>query len=724
MIRNSRLQNLAAFLFIAAILLPSSGLHAQRDIRSIVVEDTLLANPRTPIDMLRAVRDLINVGEHELAKDFIQKTIDAKLNQEQLLDLNKEMGSSFFLRIQRIEKLAPAGRQLTQMVTTAAKQSAQDPKVIAKLINAARSKDDDVRRSARNELTRIVGNAVPQLITEINNEKRADENLWLFRALASLGEPAVPPLVAALSSNDPGVAYQALSALRYIPSDNSLPFLFRPYFDEGPLLSTEARRALEEYETGLPTRKEATAILQKRVHKLLTDPLAIGADLDGKSTVWWWDRAGEKIVSRRISNHDKALLRATWLARDLYRIDSSNPKNREYYLLTQLGWNKTRYGMDRSLPDELFEGLEIGRAVLAPELDDLLSRAMELKLTPSALGAIECLGRMNSLACVGNCGDRIRTLIDALRHPEHRIRFAAAKAILRLDPQQPFGGASDLMDVLGQTLGSHGQRKVLVIHNRLDQGDQMLGSLVGLGFETALALNGKQASRILRSDPDIELILLSETVGRPQWRELLQQLEHDYHSRNLPICLIAREQRLGLVEDVAIAYDNVDTFPIPHDGPTMANLLRRVLPKTSRFATNKEDRLAMANQALKLLEPIASNRTRYSFYELLDHQKQLIEASSVPELAANSARVLGGLGTPAAQSALLDMAGQSYRNVDLRKIAASEFDRSIRQSGVMLRHGQLLAQYDHYNEVIDTDEVSAEVLSDILDSIERLARQN
>ena len=324
---------------------------------------------------------------------------------------------------------------------------------------------------------------------------------------------------------------------------------------------------------------------------------------------------------------------------------------------------------------------------------------------------------------MGGCGDRIRTLTDALRHPEHRVRFAAAKAILQLDPRQPFNGASDLMDVIAQTISTHGRRKVLIIHNRKDQADQLLGSLSGLGFDAEVASNGKQAFRIARRDPDIELILLSETVAHPRWSELLQQLQHDYHTKGIPLCLIARSERLGLAEGTALGLDGVQSFPIPHDEKTMASLMRQVLPLTSRFATTSDDRMVMANQALELLRPIAANRSTYSFYELLPYESQLINSLSVSQLAANSARVIGGLGTQAAQSALLDMAGQSFRDVNLRKVAATEFDRSIQRSGIMLKHRELLAQYEQYNQVLKHDEASAEVLSSILDSIEKFSRQ-
>ncbi len=92
---------------------------AQSEIRNLVVEETRRSDPQTPLQWLAAVDDLINVGEFELAREYLQNTLEAKPSPKALMEVHSELGTPFLMRLLRTSELAPWGAEVSEMVTLA-----------------------------------------------------------------------------------------------------------------------------------------------------------------------------------------------------------------------------------------------------------------------------------------------------------------------------------------------------------------------------------------------------------------------------------------------------------------------------------------------------------------------------------------------------------------------------------------------------------------------------
>ena len=136
--------------------------------------------------------------------------------------------------------------------------------------------------------------------------------------------------------------------------------------------------------------------------------------------------------------------------------------------------------------------------------------------------------------------------------------------------------------------------------------------------------------------------------------------------------------------------------------------------------TTPEARLEQARQALALLGQLSQKRTPVYDLKLIEHQ--LVQALFVPELAPAAAEVLGNLGTPGAQSALLDLANMGPARVESRQAAAAAFNSSIKRFGTLLTTGQVVHQYDRYNASEGESPEAQQLLASILDAIEERAR--
>ena len=94
----------------------------------------LATKPTTPEECVRAAKILADLGRADLAKGFLKKVLDAKLDQQQLADLGEQIGSPMFLDMSDRPALQPEAKQLADAVAAAVKARLEDTKRIAGLI--------------------------------------------------------------------------------------------------------------------------------------------------------------------------------------------------------------------------------------------------------------------------------------------------------------------------------------------------------------------------------------------------------------------------------------------------------------------------------------------------------------------------------------------------------------------------------------------------------------
>jgi CheY-like chemotaxis protein len=186
-----------------------------------------------------------------------------------------------------------------------------------------------------------------------------------------------------------------------------------------------------------------------------------------------------------------------------------------------------------------------------------------------------------------------------------------------IDPRFPFQGASDLMELVAFTLRSKGERNALLVHTNAHEADRLAGMLGGLGLSTEWVVTGKQAlRRAAMTNPDIELILVSDAVSRPRWTELVQQLRFEPRTAWIPLALVVTEKNLDRADQLARHHVRTIAFPWPHDAESLNSLLGRALPLAGEDPLTAPERSKLARDVASWLEHIARDRQTYWFYEL------------------------------------------------------------------------------------------------------------
>jgi len=91
-------------------------------------------------------------------------------------------------------------------------------------------------------------------------------------------------------------------------------------------------------------------------------------------------------------------------------------------------------------------------------------------------------------------------------------------------------------------------------------------------------------------------------------------------------------------------------------------------------------------------------------------------------LAVAAAPLLGKIGSPAVQRALVDTASQNARPLPVRQAAAAAFTTAVAERGLLLSREEILRQYERYNQSELLARSTQKLLASILDTIEARRR--
>jgi CheY-like chemotaxis protein len=462
--------------------------------------------------------------------------------------------------------------------------------------------------------------------------------------------------------------------------------------------------------------------VEERFYQQATDLLSgrqkLGEGLLGEITIWNWDSNSKRLLPTKMATETATQLAAAEIAADLDEIRPDLPRNRALHLLTHLEAAKRKVGASRPIDLERFK-TEFG-GVQAFEVEQVLVEALKLKLIPAATACCELLGAIGAEDLVYSDSHRPRPLVEAILVGDRYLQFAALEAIRKLDPQMPYHGSSYVLSLAVFLAASDGQRAGLVGDNRYDIAQSYAAMMSAEQLQGFSAVTGQELFVQATLNPDIELIILSDSLHRPGYLELIQQLRSDMRTRRLPVALLMRESADHIRLQQLASTDPLFTYlPMSLDREQVGLQIRRVRALTTPWQVELLDRQLHAKVAAEWLQTIASDRNRYRFYDLGSCHNQLAKIVYRPGLAKSGSFILKSLGTPMAQRELLNFVGQSSFSIEDRQAAAAAFAETVRSRGALLTRQEILRQYDRYNASEGESVETQRLLGSILDALEK-----
>ena len=195
-------------------------------------------------------------------------------------------------------------------------------------------------------------------------------------------------------------------------------------------------------------------------------------------------------------------------------------------------------------------------------------------------------------------------------------------------------------------------------------------------------------------------------------------LRRDPRTNRLPVGLMAQDFNVEKSERLADRDPLVAAFPRPHNGKSVAFVTKQLTELAGWERIDYDERLDHAEKALKYLEQLARSPKKYSFYDLYRQQPAVESALFIPAISSQAAAVLGLLGTPKAQAALVNLASQNSRPVAEREAALKAFAAATKARGLLLTRTAIATQYTRYNQSEFLDKDTQRILGAILDAIE------
>jgi hypothetical protein len=149
---------------------------------------------------------------------------------------------------------------------------------------------------------------------------------------------------------------------------------------------------------------------------------------------------------------------------------------------------------------------------------------------------------------------------------------------------------------------------------------------------------------------------------------------------------------------------------------------KQLLSRAGASVVSLEERKAQALQALDWLTELSAKPG--GFYDLRKAEEPAAAALGTSDLSEKAGEVLAHLGTNRGQRALVDRASRATLPLDARQAAAKAFSESVARHGTLLTTGEVLMQYDRYNQSAKLDKDTQAVLASILDTIEARAKKS
>lgn len=695
----------------------------------LLIRSVKQSNPQSPVELARAIKVMLNVRQFEFAKYFLSRLMAASMDQNQQAELVRKLGSDFFFTLHATAELAPEGRDFSRQMLTTSRQVQHSPEQVQRLIEKLNDPSIAIRSRAFRGLRRIGPTAIAALIEVFADQDRQDVFPGVRGALRSMGDQAISLLRGAAVADHAGVRSESLQALAHYRGEGVADVLAAAAFSatENVQVRNAVAYAMRNQKHPLPASSDLVSRLKDRANALLTGKETVRGSLASTMQVWQWDAEINKLQPLRVTLATASRYEAVRLAREAYAINPQSITLRQLYLLTELEVTKRSVGTQGYssviMGKDFFKKLPASIGTVSPqELNELLKLAVNKEAVAAAIACCELLADSGDTQLFHSADSQLPPVVQAIMLGDRHLQFAALNVIDKLDPKTAYPGSSFAVKLAVFLADSHQRSVGLVGHHRMEVAQTIAGTLPSVGLFGASAATSRSCFNFATRDPDVSLLLISDTLVGPRFDELIRQLRADFRTARAPVGLMLRGGRQNQAITRMLADDPLTyAFPVAIDEDLLAAHVRRAssLVDADLSLVNDDDRYRHAIAAAKWLEKISADRQRFGFYDLGQYQQQLAGLLYRPGLEDAASHILANLGTPLAHRELANLASQKSVPPQRRRIAADSLNRSIKNGSTLLTRGQIQQQYDRYNASQFEPEKTREILGSILDAIEQ-----
>jgi CheY-like chemotaxis protein len=674
--------------------------------------------PETASDFWNAIQFEMEVGRYDLAARHLRGLVQKATDQE-LAQLAEKVGTVAFLQLRNVQKWSDDPKvnaqakkdvdALVGRVTAAVQKQLGDAGRIQAFIKNLNASPEE-HAYALKELYRSGDLAIPYLIDALR-EASPEDRLNLLAALRQLLDGrTLPPVIAALDSNDPQLQVDLLDVILKgaARSANLLGLARREVVPhlwylsastrQPPAVRRKATEALALFlDTPASKLPPAKLELTKQAERYYKHEVKFPNP--GAVTVWRWD--GSHVVAgwpgaRTISASRAEEYYGLRYARQALALDPTYQPAQLILLSLVLDKGEERAGLGRPL-ERAAPAVHDLLATVSPDLVvAVLERALDEHRVPVILGAVRDLGARAEVQAARPSKGTEPPLVRALYYPDRRVQMAAAEALLQIPGSAAIPATTRVVDVLRRAVAANpdpkAKPKVLVGYFNNDTLDRVSETVRRAGFEPVPVRTGRDVLLRLNQAADIDLLLLDADLPDPGLASLLGQLRVDSNA-GVPVVLTAPADRLEPIRRFAERTPNVTVVPFnvaTDTGAVRGTILARVADPGAPALSDAE-RKDYAERAIRALAGLAQgNPPGYDVRPAADAVYEAIRAARLsPEGQIAAVQVAGRLPGTRPQVELANAVLDARRPAAVRVAAAEQLIRQIQKQGPLLARAQV-----------------------------------
>ena len=690
------------------------------------------SNPKTPTELIEAINQLIAFQEVGLANDYAATLGKLDLQVKDMKELGDRLDSVSLLRIINNRQLDKKGREQCQRILATLAVRSNNPERLADLANQATSDDPAQRRHAITDL-RVAGPlAVGPLAAILADPERQNVHPRAVFALYQMGNQTIAPLLAVLESEDEQLRANILQALGQLKASPAVhDILAAATSADGPP-QIAGRSAASRVIGKLPPVEKIKKRIAAAVHDYLTGRIHLPTDGDGQSTLWTWDDKTHVLASQQVEKSVLAASTAYRIAHALWRIDPDDPQSQQMEAVVRLQRDKLYGGLHNPLGSKtkMFLHQRVGRksqttgkstASFGDFSEAIFEEALRRGYVPAAIAAAENLEQVaandDRLAqLIARRAPQAHPLVEAVGHPNRRLRFAATRALLQMNPDLPYVGASRVNEALRFFASVDGQPHILLADSRSQRRHRIASFLKNIGYETDTYKTGSAAFLAATKNSETVAAFLSFTINPRSIQEVLHELRTDPRTASLPVALIVEPENRVRAEHFAEDDPLTLVFFSPRDEETAKIQVAQLIATAGSNFIAQQERLQQAAEAIDQIAKFS--KIQSDIYDLTGFDRVLKKNLYVPSLSKSASQALGNIGSAFAQLALVDAASQTHLPTETRAAAASAFARSAKKHGIGLTLEQIQRQAERYDQSAESSPENEAILWRILDAIQ------
>lgn len=585
-----------------------------------------LAVAQDAAQSLKEGLDLLERGQTAAANAKFRAVLAADPSSDEAYALVKQTSARQILEMLKTQGDAQqVAERLLKLSHRSEMQRSADPEAIGALVSKlVNSRDLQEQERAANELAAVHGeNAVPALLPHLGSND-IDTRATAILALRRIGSDAVLPLAASLGTGGDMQQRNVAMVLGGIGDERAVPALMRAAKGSG-MAAQAANEALARF--GARGGDVAEAYLRLAGRYFQGDELVL-RNYDVNSTIW--SVKDGKLTGTPVPRIVYGYELAEQAAYDALSVAPGHPGAEAMIALSAFAEqaalaNLSGEAKSAESMQNAAKSLEAANALAASVGTEGLLRAFSMAAHFRHGEAAMRIGEALPSVWGGRGVGADNPLVQGLAHEDRGIRYAAALALLRVNPPAKFPHSDAVPTIAGQAAAEGAVRQVLVLDSDSKNAANVQRALNDAGFHAVAYTNASQAlaaakttggfdAIVVRSKlADLTTFQVLDEVGRDVRTQGMKKIvmvegaaagdaEADYQKRSVAGYVPTSADAKGVVEGVRKALES----PEGDTGRIQANALSKAASAALQWANPQT--FPLGNAETGLLDAAAPGR--------------------------------------------------------------------------------------------------------------------